>query len=160
MKKELKLAKHKSLESKNRLESKIGLLEKKLKDQRSETKSEKAELKLFREQSMIEKKEAPSQTDSLPDIPYHITEPLPPIFSSQLRYKSRPINFLSRSIPNLNSILWCPPEDEYCDAANEYLADQYDREIEGFTWRPENKQGPNMMETNMVNLNSKDSTPR
>ena len=75
---------------------------------------------------MIEQKEVPTQTDSHPDIPYLI-------FSSQLlHYKSRPINFLSRYIPNLNSILWCPPEVEYCDAANEYLADQYDREIKEF----------------------------
>ena len=35
-------------------------------------------------------------------------------------------------MPNLNSILWCPPDDEYLDAAEEFLAEQYDREIEEF----------------------------
>jgi FtsZ-binding cell division protein ZapB len=136
---ELDRAKQESFESKTRLESQVGQLENMLKDQRSETKDvlrnieqEKAELEFFRVQSKLEKKEIASQTDSHPDIPYLVTDPLPPIFSLQLRYKSRPINFLSRSIPNLSSILWCPPDDEYCDAADEYLADQYDREIEEF----------------------------
>jgi hypothetical protein len=50
----------------------------------------------------------------------------------QLCHRSRPIHFLSRSIPNLNSILWCPPDDEALDAAEEYLSEQYDREIEEF----------------------------
>ena len=48
----------------------------------------------------------------------------------ELCRKSRPINLLSISIPNLNSILWCPPDNDFTDAAEEYLADQYDREIQ------------------------------
>ena len=35
-------------------------------------------------------------------------------------------------MPNLNSIIWCPPDDEYLDAAEEFLAEQYDQEIEEF----------------------------
>lgn len=139
MEKELDLLKHESLQSKNKLESKLELLESMLEDQRSETKdvirnveNERAELKLFREKLLIERKEVPSQTNSHPDIPYLVTDPLPPIFSSQLCYKSRPIHSLSRSIPNLNSILWCPPDDDYIDAAEEYLAEQYNREIQEF----------------------------
>ena len=113
MKQELDRAKQESLESKCRLEFKVGQLKNKLKDQRSETKdvlrnieNEKAELEFFRVQSKIEKKEVPSQTDTNPDIPYLVTDPLPPIFSLQPCYKLRQINFLSGSIPNLNSILW------------------------------------------------------
>ena len=68
LKQELDRAKQESLESKCRLEFKVGQLKNKLKDQRSETKdvlrnieNEKAELEFFRVQSMIEKKEVPSQ---------------------------------------------------------------------------------------------------
>ena len=50
----------------------------------------------------------------------------------QLCHRSRPIHFLSRSLPRLDSILWCPPDDEILDAAEEYLSEQYDREIEDF----------------------------
>ena len=39
---------------------------------------------------------------------------------------------VSRSLPNLISFLWCPPDDEYIDAAEEFLAEQYDREIQEF----------------------------
>ena len=108
-------------------------------DQRLETKAairnienEKAELKLLREKFHTERNEVCSQTNANPDVPYLVTDPLPAIFSSQLCYKSRPIHFLSRSMPNLNSILWCPPDDEYLDAAEEFLAEQYDREIQEF----------------------------
>ena len=31
-----------------------------------------------------------------------------------------------------NLVLWCPPDDEILDAAEEYLSEQYDREIEEF----------------------------
>ena len=137
--KELDLFKCESLQSKRKLESKIELLEKRFEDQKSETEAvlsnienERAELKLLREKFFIVKKEVPSQTLSNPDVPYLVTDPLPPIFSSQLCFKSRPIHFLSRSMPNLNSILWCPPDDEDLDAAEEFLAEQYDREIEEF----------------------------
>ena len=61
-----------------------------------------------------------------------MTDPLPPIFSLELRHKSRPIHFLSRSIPNLNSVLSCPPDDDFTYADEEYLVEQYDREIEDF----------------------------
>ena len=89
-------------------------------------------MKTFRDKLLVERKEVTSQTDSHPEVPYLVTDPLPPIFSSQLCYRSRPIHFLSRSLPNLNSFLWCPPDDEYIDAAEEFLADQYDREIKEF----------------------------
>ena len=71
----------------------------------------RAELKAFKDKSRVEKQDISSQTDTNEDIPYKVTDPLPPIFSMQLRHKSRPIKFLSRSIPNFNSILWCPPDE-------------------------------------------------
>ena len=123
--------KHESLQSKNSLESKIELLENRLEYQKSETKEILQIIeneKLIRDKLMIERKETDSQTDYHPEIPYLVTDPLPPIFSSQLCFKSRPIHFLSRSLPNLSSILWCPSDNE----AEEFLSEQYDREIQEF----------------------------
>ena len=88
---------------------------------------EREEFKVLRDKTNSHIKEASSQTSSDPDIPYKITDPLPPIFSMQLCHKSCPIHFLSRSIPNLNSILRCPPDDKILNAAEEYLSEQYDR---------------------------------
>ena len=137
--KDFDLLKHESSQSKISFESKVELLEKRLKYQSSETadilkktETDKAELKIFREKLVIERKESTSQTDSHPEVPYLVTDPLPPIFSSQLCYRSRPIHFLSRSLPKLNRILWCPPDDDYIDEAEEFLAEQYDREIRDF----------------------------
>ena len=93
---------------------------------------EEAKVKVLKDKSIVENKSASSQTSFHPDIPYKVTDPLPPIFSMQLRHKTQPIHFLSRSIPNLNSILWCPPDDEYIDEFDEYLNEQYDRGIKDF----------------------------
>ena len=137
--KDLNLSKLENRDSTQKLERKIEVLEDDLKTQilksnedLKEHEVEREELKALRDKSNIQIKEACSQTNSYPDIPYKITDPLPPIFSMQLCHKSRPIHFLSRSIPNLNSILWCPPDDKILDAAEEYLSEQYDREIEEF----------------------------
>ena len=73
-----------------------------------------------------------TQTDYGPDIPYSITTPLPPIFNSQLLFKTPPIKFLSRSIPNLDKICWSQPDYGNTDEADEALADQYDREVKDF----------------------------
>ena len=70
-----------------------------------------------------------SQTCIHPDIPYQITGPLLPIFTMQLCHKTPRIKYLSRSLARLNSILWCPADDEIGDAADEYLAEQYYDEI-------------------------------
>ena len=70
------------------------------------------------------------QTDEHPDVPYNIQTPLPPIFSIQLCHiATPPINFLSRSLPRLDKISWCQPEDYMVDEAEEFLNYQYDREI-------------------------------
>ena len=111
----------------NKLEWKIEELKDNLKNQKVETedaleklKVERAELKVLKDERNIEVKEASNQTKNHPDIPYLITDPLPPIFSMQLCHRSCPIHFLSRSMPRLDSILWCPPDDEILDAAEEY----------------------------------------
>ena len=71
-----------------------------------------------------------SQTLSTIDVPYQITEPLPPIFGSQLCNRTRPV-FLTKSLPNLANILWVTRTDEeklqeQADEALDYL---YDLEI-------------------------------
>ena len=72
------------------------------------------------------------QTDQHPEIPYSIVDPLPPIFSSQLCYSSRRIGYISKSIPNFNTMCWVKPDDTFEDEAQEALNDQYDRQIEEF----------------------------
>jgi hypothetical protein len=76
-----------------------------------------------------------SQTLANQDVPYSITEPLPPIFISQLLHHTKPIRFLSRSLPKLDSICWGKLNDTFedlADQAEEALNDQYDREIRYF----------------------------
>ena len=72
------------------------------------------------------------QTDSHPEIPYDITAPLPPIFSLQLCHASPPINFLSRSLPRLDKMRWCQPDEYVVNDADDYLNSQYEHEIKEF----------------------------
>ena len=73
------------------------------------------------------------QTNAHPDLPPKITEPLPPIFSSQFCYKTPMIKILSRSLPKLNQICWSQQdEDPYLDGAEEYLSWQHDQDIKQF----------------------------
>ena len=46
------------------------------------------------------------QTETHPDIPYKVTDALPPIFSKGLKKKTPVFRFLSRSIPDLQTICW------------------------------------------------------
>jgi hypothetical protein len=133
------VSKIESKECIKKLEWKIEELKNNLKNQKVETedaleklKVERVELKVLKDERNIEVKEASNQTKNHPDIPYLITNPRPPLFSMQLCHRSRPIHFLSRSLPRLDSILWCPPDDEFLNAAEEYLSEQCDREIEDF----------------------------
>ena len=57
---------------------------------------------------------------------------LPPIFSSQLCTISPTIKFLSRSIPNLDSLCWCHPDEDFRDEAEQALNEQYDRQVADF----------------------------
>ena len=110
-------------------------LNKKLKAiEEKEAKVEIERLKLERNNNKkeIETEYKTCQTDQHPDLPLKITSPLPPIFSSQLCYASRPIH-LSRSLPKLDQICWVKPEDDcYLDEAEEYLNYQYDQEVKHF----------------------------
>jgi hypothetical protein len=75
--------------------------------------------------------EVSSQTDQHPEIPYKVTSVLPPIFSSQVCWKSRPLH-LSNSLPSLDSICWCKPNENFEDEAEEALVEQYDRQVHEF----------------------------
>ena len=78
---------------------------------------------------------ASSQTLASQDVPYSITEPLPPIFSLQLFHHSKPIRFLSRSLPSLDSICWGKMNDtleDLAEQAEEALNEQYDRGLREF----------------------------
>ena len=74
------------------------------------------------------------QTNNSPDIPYEITAPLPPIFGSQLCHRSKPINHISRSLPNLSKLSWVmvTEEDIMQDEAEQALNEQFDRHISNF----------------------------
>ena len=74
-----------------------------------------------------------SQTDSHPEIPYKIEAPLPPIFSSSLVFKSRPV-FFTRSHPNLSKIRWrnVTEEEIIDDEIDAIEMEKYDNEIEDF----------------------------
>ena len=39
---------------------------------------------------------------------------------------------LSRSLPSLDSICWCKPDEDFVNDAEEALCDQYDREVRDF----------------------------
>ena len=70
-----------------------------------------------------------------PDVPYLITDPLPAIFSSQLFHHTKPINFLSNSLPRLDSICWGKAADSFdnlAELAEEALNKQYDQDIKYF----------------------------
>ena len=71
------------------------------------------------------------QTDAHPEIPYKITDCLPPIFSSQFCHRSRPIH-LSNSLPCLDSVCWSKPDENFIDEAEEALNEQYDKQISQF----------------------------
>ena len=58
-------------------------------------------------------------------MPYQITSPLPPIFSSQL------VKFLSKSLHTLYVICWANPSDSENDL-EELLSKQYDQNVKNF----------------------------
>ena len=67
------------------------------------------------------------QTTSTVDVPYHVTEPLPPIFGSHLCKKSKLI-FMSESLPDLTKIAWISitEEDKLQQCADDALDKSYD----------------------------------
>ena len=77
------------------------------------------------------KKSTPCQTTNTIDTPYEVTAPLPPIFGSQLCHKSKPILFMTRSVPNLATLSWVrkTEEETMIDEAEQALSEQFDRQI-------------------------------
>ena len=73
------------------------------------------------------------QTVSSVDTPYLVTDPLPPIFGSQLCKKSKSV-FLYKSLPDLSFLSWVSftEDDILRDQAEEALNWLYDMEIENF----------------------------
>jgi hypothetical protein len=65
------------------------------KAQRKDFKDLKSQFVLLKHEGLQSKKKLESRIDSHPEFPYLLTDPLPPIFSSQLCLKSRTIHFLS-----------------------------------------------------------------
>ena len=90
------------------------------------------ELKGKTEKLLVKTDMKSSQTKLNPEIPYKVTFSLPPIFSSQLCFSTPPIHFLSRSLPRLDKIKWCQPEEYMVDEADEYLNNQYDQDLKDF----------------------------
>ena len=83
-------------------------------------------------QTVLNESSVSCHTDNHPDIPFPI--PLPPIFSSNLCFLTPQIKSMSRSLPNLNSILWFKTsiEEIVRDEAEELLANMYDKEVEEY----------------------------
>ena len=67
-----------------------------------------------------------SQTLSTVDVPYHVTQPLPPIF-----VQTKPV-FMTKSLPDLKTMIQViiMEDDKLQEAAEEALNAQYDYEKE------------------------------
>ena len=64
---------------------------------------------------------------------YKLGDPLPPIFSSQPCYQTKPI-FLSRSSPDVSKLTWVSTsgEEKLRDLADAVLDEIYDQEVKEF----------------------------
>ena len=69
-----------------------------------------------------------------PGNPYAITKQLLPIFRSKLCFPSPRKKYLTRSLPNLDTVQWVhTTEDErICDEAKDALAEHYDNQVKQF----------------------------
>ena len=74
------------------------------------------------------------QTDQTSDVPFLISEPLPPIFGSQLCKINKTIHHLSSSLPDLSTLTWVKftEEEIIADEAEQALNAQHDREVSDF----------------------------
>ena len=126
----------KEIEEKD-LKHKIKTVDKKLKtinEREAKLKADKMNFVKEKKENDAKKVDNYSQTDQNPDIPYEVTSPLPPIFSSSLCRQSRRISLFTNSLPNLSTIDWVTVthEDILRDEAEEALSEQEDRLIEEF----------------------------
>ena len=114
----------------------IKAAEERAKKQEKDILEKEEQLKDMREKELkrLLKVNDSTQTDSNPDTPYRITDPLPPIFSSQLCHQSPRIHLLTKSLPNVNTIDWVTitPEEALRDEAEEALSQHHDDQISYF----------------------------
>ena len=105
----------------------------KIRATKAEKENKKMEKKLVKLEAKREKQSRSSQTVSCIDTPYSISEPLPPIFGSQVCTQSKSI-FLSRSLPDISKVALVniTADDILQEAAEEALNAQYDEEINVF----------------------------
>ena len=75
-----------------------------------------------------------SQTMGSIDLPYMVTEPLPPIFGPHLCYRSKPIPYIAKSLPNLSTLSWArvTEEDIMVDEAEQAINELYDNQVKEF----------------------------
>ena len=108
---------------------------KEVKDQKLalEKKCRKFEKKIGALESKAKRESVSSQTPSSIDTPYLITDELPPISSSHLCRKSKPVSMYN-SLPNLTFLIWMDKTEDMLasEAAEEALNMQYDMEVEAF----------------------------
>ena len=71
-----------------------------------------------------------TQTYPTIDVPYSVTDSLPPIFASKMCFKTKPV-FLAKSLPDLSQVSWVSRTEENMlrEKADEALDFLYDREI-------------------------------
>ena len=125
-------------QSSKNLKNEVKFWRKELGIERSKT--IKAERKLATLENIVKELESKSvqsiscQTINYPEVPYLVTQPLPPIFGSDLCKITKPINFLSRSQPDMSTLTWVrvTEEDVVENAAEEALNEQFDRQVEDF----------------------------
>ena len=74
------------------------------------------------------------QTDEYPGTPYAITKQLPPLFSSKLCFPSPRIKYLTRSLPNLDTVQWVHTTEveRIRDEAEGALAEHYNTQVKQF----------------------------
>ena len=80
------------------------------------------------------KKSVSSQTIGSLDVPYMVTEPLPPIFGSHLCYRSKAIPYVAKSLPNLSTLSWVSvtEDDIMFDEAEQAINRLYDHQVNEF----------------------------
>ena len=118
-----KLAEEKELKSREKfLKNKFKCLE----EEKAKLSVNKKAFERDIKQNIVDTDSASSQTEPNFDIPYHISAQLPPIFSSKLCNITPRIKYLSRSLPNLDTILWVTPDTSYVD---EFLSQQHENMV-------------------------------
>ena len=127
--------KNKVTEMKKCFKDELKSLKKELGTERSRKIKTKRKLEKLENQleelKSVTKMSVSCQTNHSSDIPYSVSEELPPIFGSHLSQNSKSIHFLSRSHSDLSIFSWVKisEEDIFRDEAEQALNEQYNREV-------------------------------